>query len=569
MSHTRPHTPTAPSHSSSTPLDAALTYADAHRETFLDELKDLLRIPSISTLPQHKKDIKKAAKFLAATLEDLGLHKVKVIKTPGHPLVYGEWTGAPGKPTVLLYGHYDVQPTDSETPWDQPDPFEPVIRNDNLYARGAVDDKGQIYAALMALRSLARTADAFPVNLKVLIEGEEEAGGESIEAYVKEHHKKLAADVSLVVDTGMPAPGVPAITYGLRGIVYTEIHAQGARHDLHSGEFGGVGPNPIHALAEVLVGLKGQDGRITIPQLYERMIPITDAEKDLWQRYPVDVVAIMKDEMGVEYLPGEQEYDPRERATARPTLEVHGIRGGFTAEGAKTVIPAEATAKVSLRLPPGLSPHQVFPWLQQRVAELTPPGVTITVRYIHGGDAVFVPIDNVYIRAAERALEDEWGTPPVFERSGGSIPVGALFDSELRTPVIFLGTGLPDDNIHAPNEKYSIPNFYHLTRQVIRFLDLLGSDPAILARPGLVSAAREASANVTAKAPKNADPGKNGNAAPAKAGKNGNVTSGSQGARRTPASAATRAVLPEEVVDSPSGPAPTRPATRHKPPTKE
>jgi acetylornithine deacetylase/succinyl-diaminopimelate desuccinylase-like protein len=286
----------------------------------------------------------------------------------------------------------------------------------------------------------------------------------------------------------MPAPGVPALVYGLRGIVYTEIHAYGAKHDLHSGEYGGVGPNPIHALALVLAQLKGADGRISIPELYEKIAPVTDEERALWDRNPVDVIASMKEEMGVEVLPGEQEYDPRERATARPTLEVHGIRGGFVGEGAKTVIPAEAHAKVSLRLPPGLRPAEVLPLLQRRVAELCPPGVRMDVELIHGGDAVLVPLDNLYMRAAEQSLEQEWGTPPVFERSGGSIPIGALFDSVLHVPVIFMGTGLPDDNIHAPNEKYSLPNFYHLIRQAVRFLGILGGDPAILARPGQMSA---------------------------------------------------------------------------------
>ncbi|MGZ3599177.1 MAG: M20/M25/M40 family metallo-hydrolase, partial [Ktedonobacterales bacterium] len=239
----------------------------------------------------------------------------------------------------------------------------------------------------------------------------------------------------------------------------------------------------IHALALVLSGLKGADGRITIPELYERISPVTEEERALWDRSPVDVASLMKEEMGIDVLPGEQDVDPRERIAARPTLEVHGIKGGFVAEGAKTVIPAEATAKVSLRLPPGLRPAEVLPWLQRRVAELTPPGVTMTVTMIHGGDAVLVPIDNVYMRAAEQALQQEWGVPPVFERSGGSIPVGALFDSVLHAPIIFMGTGLPDDNVHAPNEKYSIPNFYHLIRQAVRFLDIVGTDPAIVSRP--------------------------------------------------------------------------------------
>lgn len=469
--------------SSTSMLDDALTYADAQRDPFLDGLKDLLRIPSISTLPEHKKDVKRAAKFVAKELENIGLNRVKVIKTDGHPLVYGEWLEAEGKPTVLLYGHYDVQPVDPIEQWKS-DPFEPEVRGESLYARGAVDDKGQMYALVKALESLMRAGKGtLPVNVKVLIEGEEEAGGESIEAYVKAHPDKLACDVALIADTGMPAPGVPALVYGLRGILYTEIHARGARHDLHSGEFGGVGPNPIHALALVLAGLKGADGRITIPELYERLSPMTDEERALWDRNPVDVISLMKEEMGVDVLPGEQDIDPRERATARPTLEVHGIRGGFVADGAKTVIPAEATAKVSLRLPSGLRPGEVLPWLERRVAELCPPGVTMKVTLVHGGDAVLVPLDNVYMRAAEQALQQEWGVPPIFERSGGSIPVGALFDSVLHAPIIFMGTGLPDDNIHAPNEKYSLPNFYHLIRQAVRFLDIVGSDPAILSRP--------------------------------------------------------------------------------------
>lgn len=470
--------------SSTQAASAALTYADQHRDEFLEGLKALLRIPSISTLSRHKKDIRKAATYVAEALEDAGLQKVKLIKTAGHPLVYGEWLGAPGKPTVLMYGHYDVQPVDTtpSDPWLS-NPFEPEIRNDNIYARGAVDDKGQMYALIMTLKSWMAAEGKPPLNVRVLFEGEEESGGESIEAYVKNNPKKLACDVALVADTGMPAPGVPALVYGLRGLVYTEIHARGAKHDLHSGEYGGISPNPIHALAQVLVGLKGADGRITIPELYERMTPLTDEERALWERNPVDVIGSMKEEMGVDVLPGEQEYDPRERQTARPTLEVHGIRGGFVDEGGKTVIPAEATAKVSLRLPPGLPPHEVAKLLAKRVAELCPPGVQMHVTELSSGDAVLVPLDNVYMRAAERALEQEWGRPPVLERSGGSIPVGALFDSVLRVPVVFMGTGLPDDNIHAPNEKYHVPNFYHLIRQAIRFLEIVGNDPAIVARP--------------------------------------------------------------------------------------
>ncbi|HLY32820.1 MAG TPA: M20/M25/M40 family metallo-hydrolase, partial [Ktedonobacterales bacterium] len=361
------------------------------------------------------------------------------------------------------------------------------------------DDKGQMFGLLKSLEALMQTHQGLPVNVRLLIEGEEEAGGESIEAYVREHARELACDVALVADTGMPAPDVPAIVYGLRGILYTEIEARGAKRDLHSGEFGGVAPNPIHALALVLAKLKGPDGRITIPQLYRRLKPISAEERALWERSPVDVAAMLRHEMGVDVFPGEQGVEPRERMTTRPTLEVHGIRGGFIAEGAKTVIPAEAVAKVSLRLPPELHPDDVFPLLQKRVAKLCPPGVTMTVRRVHQGEGMIVPIDNVYIRAAEQALEQEWGKPPVFIREGGSIPIGALFGSELRVPVVFIGTGLPDDNIHAPNEKYHLPYFYRGIRQAIRFLDIIGSDPAILARPTVMS-----EAHTNGKTPKSA-----------------------------------------------------------------
>jgi acetylornithine deacetylase/succinyl-diaminopimelate desuccinylase-like protein len=480
--------------SATTSVDAALAYVDQHRDVYLEELKAFLRIPSISTLPKHKKDIRRAAQYVADQMTAIGLRNVKLIKAGGHPLVYGDWLAAEGKPTVLMYGHYDVQPVDPVARW-QSDPFEPTIRNDNVYARGAVDDKGQMLGLLKALQSLMATGGGvLPINVRVLIEGEEECGGEAIEAYVRKYPKKLACEVVLIADTGMPAPNVPAIVYGVRGILYTEFVAKGARHDLHSGEFGGVAPNPLHALALVLAELKGSDGKITIPELYKRLRGVDAEERALWDRSPVDTARVLKEEMGIDALPGEERIDPRERLAARPTLEVHGIIGGFVGDGAKTVIPAEASAKVSLRLPPELTPEEVLPLVQRRVAELTPKGVTISVNLIHGGRGVLVPLDNVYVRAAEQALTQEWGRPPVFERIGGSIPIGALFDSELHAPVIFAGTGLPDDNLHAPNEKYHLPNFYHLIRQTIRFLEIVGSDPAIVARPGIQKPARRAPA---------------------------------------------------------------------------
>ena len=464
--------------------DKALAYVESHRDAFLDDLKDLLRIPSISTLPEHRDDIRRAAQYVADQLSAIGFKKVRLIQPlkDGHPLVYGEWLEAKDKPTILLYGHYDVQPVDPIELWKSP-PFEPEVRGGNLYARGAVDDKGQMLALVKALESLMRADGTLPVNIKVLIEGEEEAGGASIEKYVREHPDELACDAVLVADTGMPAPGVPAIIYSLRGILYTEIVAKGAKRDLHSGVFGGIAPNPFHALALVLAGLKGADGKIKIPGLYRKVKRISEQEQALWARNPVDEAALLKREMGVDTLVGEQDYPPLERIWARPTLEVHGFVGGFTGEGAKTVIPAEGKVKVSLRLPPEIKPEEALALLKKRVAAICPEGITMTVEEVHGGMGVLVPLDNVYMRVAERALEQEWGKAPVFMREGGSIPVGALFDSELRAPVIFIGTGLPDDNIHAPNEKYNVSHYYHLMRQAIRFLHIAGNDPAVASRP--------------------------------------------------------------------------------------
>jgi acetylornithine deacetylase/succinyl-diaminopimelate desuccinylase-like protein len=475
----------------------ALRYVDEHRERFLEELKDLLRIPSISTLPKHRKDIRRAARFVADQLSAIGLQHVKVIKTEGHPLVYAEWLNAPGKPTVLLYGHYDVQPVDPIDLWQSP-PFEPEVRDGNLYARGAVDDKGQMLGIIKALEALLRTGGALPVNVRVLIEGEEEAGGESIEAYVKAFPHKLGCDVAVIVDSGMPAEDVPSITYGVRGIAYTEIEARGAKRDLHSGEFGGVAPNPLHALALVLAGLKDAQGRIHIPGLYEHAEKPSAEERALWARHPVDMEAVWKREMGLDVLPGDPDYSPLERGIARTTLEVHGIVGGFIADGAKTVIPAEAKAKVSLRLVPGQRPADVVKLLERRVQQLCPPGITLRVRQIHGGDAVVVPVENAFIRATARALEQEWGRAPALERSGGSIPIAALFDHVLGVPVVFLGTGLPDDNIHAPNEKFKVDHYYRDITQLIRVLDLYGSDPAIASRPNVSTRAGRPAHTATA-----------------------------------------------------------------------
>lgn len=449
------------------------TYISANEERFLEELKDWLRIPSISTLPEHIGDVRRAAEFAAEQLRQIGFEQVQLISTQGHPLVYGEWLKETGKPTLLIYGHYDVQPVDPVELWDTP-PFEPTVRGDNLYCRGACDDKGQTMLVIKALESLIRVNGRLPVNVRVLLEGEEEAGGESIDHYVRTYPERLRCDAAFICDTGMPSKEIPALVYGLRGITYTEVEVRGARRDLHSGEFGGVAPNPLHALALIIAGLKDAEGHIHIPGLFENVRQPTEDERAFWQSNPQGIEEVLKAEMGVEQFSGENEYSALERVSARPTLEVHGISGGFVGEGAKTVIPATGKAKISLRLPPDLKSSEVFALFEKRVKELAPRGVEVIVHNIHGGEAVLVEPDSPPIRAAIAALKETYGHEPMLIREGGSIPIAALFYEILQAPVVLMGFGLPDDNLHAPNEKYSLTQFYKGLRTVANFLQKLG-----------------------------------------------------------------------------------------------
>ncbi len=449
------------------------TYITEHESRFLDDLKGWLRIPSISTLPEHAGDIRRAAEYAAEQLRRIGFEQVHLIQTAGHPLVYGEWLKAPGKPTVLVYGHYDVQPVDPLDLWESP-PFEPTIRGDNLYCRGACDDKGQTMLVFKALETLMSVDGELPVNVRVLIEGEEEAGGESIEHYVRTYPERLNCDVAFICDTHMLSKEIPTLINGLRGIIYTEVEVHGAKHDLHSGSYGGVAPNPLHALALIIAGLKDAEGHIHIPGLYDKLREASGTEKAFWRDDPLHQNEALLEEMGVSEFSGEKEYPPLERIGARPTLEVHGIAGGFIGEGAKTVIPAVGKAKISLRLPADLKSDEVYTLLEQRVKELAPAGVEVTVRKIHGGEAVIVPVDTPPMQAAASALKEVFGREPVFTREGGSIPVAALFYEILNVPVVMMGFGLPDDNLHAPNEKYSLSQFFKGIRTVVRFFQKLG-----------------------------------------------------------------------------------------------
>jgi len=448
-------------------------FVDQNSERFLDELKSLLRIPSVSTLPEHAGDIRKAAQFVADALGTAGMEHVEVIETAGHPLVYADWLHAAGKPTVLCYGHYDVQPPDPLDEWISP-PFEPTVRNGNLYARGSADDKGQMYSQIKAVEALLAVSGKLPVNVKFLIEGEEEMGGDAVAKYVPENQEKLKADVALVCDTELFAEGLPTLCVGLRGLVYTEIEARGAAKDLHSGMYGGAAPNAVFGLVELLSKMKNADGVIQIPGVYDDVEPPAPAEMKSWHALPFSEGEFLKNEVGSSRLTGEPKYSVLERVWARPTLEVHGIAGGFTAAGAKTVIPAKAVAKVSLRLVPKQDPEKVLAAFKKFVAENTPAGIQTEVRVLSAGPAISVNPDHPAIHVAAQAFAEVLGKETVFIRSGGSIPIVGDFASHLGIPSILMGFGLPDDGLHSPNEKYKLANYYAGIKTIAHFFEQYG-----------------------------------------------------------------------------------------------
>lgn len=454
-------------------MSLAVEYAQQNHSRFLEELKALLRIPSVSTLPEHIGDCHFAAEVLAAELARIGMENVRIIETEGHPMVYADWLHAAGKPTVLTYGHYDVQPPDPLDEWLTP-PFEPTERDGNLYARGAVDDKGQMYIHIKALESLLSATGSLPVNVRILLEGEEEVGGEGIAAYVASKPADLKADFALVSDTEMFAPGLPTLCVGLRGMIYTELEVRGAKTDLHSGMYGGAAPNPFVALAQIIAHLKDENGHVLIPGFYDDILPPSPEELAAWRSLPFDEEEYRIREVGSRALVGEEGFSVLERTWARPTLDVHGIPGGFTGAGAKTVIPARALAKVSMRLVPGMTPAMAFAQYKNYVDQVAPPGVDVSVRLIHSGEPCLIPVDNPYIQAATRALREVWGKETVFIRSGGSIPIVGDFARHLGLPSVMMGFGLPDDNLHAPNEKFHLKNFELGIQSVIRFLEETG-----------------------------------------------------------------------------------------------
>jgi acetylornithine deacetylase/succinyl-diaminopimelate desuccinylase-like protein len=455
-------------------LSAIDDFVTAQQDRFLAELKELIRIPSISTLPEHAPDIQRAASFVAESLQKAGLENVEIIATANHPLVYGEWLHAPGKPTVLCYGHYDVQPADPLELWNTP-PFEPTERDGNLYARGASDDKGQMYIHIKAVETLLQVTGTLPINVKFLIEGEEEIGGASIAAYVAQNREKLRADVGLISDTALYAEGIPTLCIGLRGLIYLEVAAQGPARDLHSGLYGGAAPNAVYGLIELLAKAKDAHGVIRIPAIYEDVEEPAAAELESWRRLPFSETDFLQKEVGSTQLTGEPERSVLERVWSRPTFEVHGIAGGFTGAGAKTVIPAKATAKVSFRLVPRQNPDRVIAAFQEWVAQNAPQGIRTEVQVLSASPGLVVDPDHPAIRVAAQALEAAFGKETVFIRSGGSIPIVGDFANHLGIPTILMGFGLPDDGLHSPNEKYCIANYFRGIRTVADFFQRYGA----------------------------------------------------------------------------------------------
>lgn len=462
----------------STSSDDVFAQIERERGRFLAELKEYIRIPSISTDPAYKSEVDRCADWLIARMKAAGLTTEK-IATDGHPLVYAEWLGAGAKkPTVLFYGHYDVQPPDPLEEWRNP-PFEPTEEGDCLVARGATDDKGQSYAHVKAVEAMLSRRGSLPVNVKFLVEGEEESGGESIEKFVRaDAGRKLACDVVVVSDTSLWAPGIPALTYGLKGLAYFEIRVQGPNRDLHSGVYGGGVTNPANALAEIIASLRDcRTGEIRVAGFFDDVRPLADWERKEFAALDFDDSEVKRD-LAVDALTGEADYSYVERTWARPTCDVNGLWSGYQGKGAKTVLPARAGCKVSFRLVADQKPARIAELVRAHVARFTPPGVAVEVEYLHGADPVAVDATGPIAQEALAALEEVWGHRALRTRSGGSIPIVGTFSGVLAVPVLLMGFGLEDDRLHSPNEKFNISHFYLGIRAVARFLDRLAAMPA-------------------------------------------------------------------------------------------
>lgn len=451
-------------------MDRIDAYLRQRAKDFEEQLKELLRIPSVSAQPQHNADTRRAAEFIRDDLASMSLD-ARLIETKGHPLVYAEWLKAEGKPTVLIYGHYDVQPPEPLEEWNS-DPFEPVVRDGNIYARGATDDKGQMFTHLKAVEAWLKTEGRLPVNVKILIEGEEEVGGANLEEYVAQNAAKLKCDYAVISDTSQFAPGTPAITYGLKGLAYFEIRVKGANRDLHSGTYGGAVANPLNALSKILASLTDDEGRIAVDGFYDDVKPLEDWERDAFKELPFSESEFQAD-LGVSALFGEVGYSTLERKGARPTCDINGMWGGYAGKGPKTVLPYKAGAKFSFRLVPDQDPKKIAEQVREHVEAATPPGVTVEFITHSGAPGVVVDVETPGFQAAAKAIETAFGVAPLYIREGGSIPVVGLFKQHLNVDTLLLGWGQNDDNLHGPNEKFALADFHRGARASAHLLDEL------------------------------------------------------------------------------------------------
>jgi len=439
-------------------MEDILSFIESNHQRYLTELKELLAIPSVSSQTERKPEMRRAAEWLKTHMQIIGLQNIQIMETEGHPVVYADWLNAPDKPTILIYGHYDVQPEDPVDLWKTP-PFEATERDRNLYARGAADDKGQIFIHLKAIEAFLKNSGTLPVNIKIIFEGEEEVGSEHLGKFVSEHKDLLKADVIVISDSGMFAKGVPSVTYALRGLAYMEVEVTGPNGDLHSGSFGGSVHNPIQALTEMIASLHDKNGRITVKGMYDDVRPLTKAERVAFKKLPWNDKKYAAS-LGLKQLYGEKGFTTLERLWARPTLECNGIWGGYIGEGAKTVLPAKAFAKISMRLVPDQSSTKIAKVFEKHLKKIAPKTVDVKVKNLHGGEPAITPVDSPGVKAAVVALEKGFGKKPLYQREGGSIPIVVDFKKLLGIDSVLLGFGLPDENAHAPNEFINLDNFF-------------------------------------------------------------------------------------------------------------
>lgn len=452
-------------------MEQILAFVRGEQSRYLNELTAYLAAPSISSDPEHKGDVARCAEMTAQMMRDAGLTDVRVAPTAGHPVVVGSWLGAPRRPTVLVYGHYDVQPVDPLNLWEKP-PFEAFIKNDRIVARGSADDKGQVFMHLKAVEAALKREGMLPVNVKFVIEGEEEIGSPNLPKFLADNAGELKADVVVISDSQMWAEGLPAITYGLRGLTYLEIEVTGPNRDLHSGSYGGAVANPAEILARMLAAVKNDQGRIQIPGFYDRVGELDRAERAVMAQVPFDE-AEYKRELGVAELWGEVSYSPVERTWVRPTFEINGMWGGFIGVGAKTVLPAKATAKVSMRLVPDQDPDDIAARVESYFQKIAPRSVSVKVTRFHGGRPVVAPLDTPFVAAATRALKDSFGREPLFIREGGSIPIVADFKQILGLDTLLIGFALPDNRAHSPNENFHLPTMFTGIESLVRLMHYL------------------------------------------------------------------------------------------------